>query len=333
MQATNIKNSLGVLALLIFLPSPSLGLDRIRVGLSSVSSIHGAMWVTEEKGIFKKHGIEGEVIVIGGGSSRGMSALIAGDIQFVAVSGDAVVNADLRGADVVMVASVMNRGIQRVMARPELKSPGDLRGKRVGVTRLGAASHLALGLMLKRWGISPSDLQLMQVGSSPAMIASLDKGGIDAAVLSIPSVFVAEEKGYRVLGDLADMDINYLYQILGSARSYLRANRDRTTRFIRAFVEGIAFFKKSKTESLEVLRKKLRMDPQGDKYLAKSYDLLASTYYDRVPYPSMQGVETVLDLVAKDNSKAKGADPKSFVDSSIVKELETSGFINALYEK
>lgn len=219
------------------------------------------------------------------------------------------------------------------MARPEIKTPGDLRGKRVGVTRLGAASHLALGLMLKTWGISPSDVQLMQVGSSPAMIASLDKGGLDAAVLSIPSVFVAEEKGYRVLGDLADLDIHYLYQILASTRSYLRANRDRATRFIRAFVEGIAFFKKSKAESLEVLRKKLRMDPQGEKYLAKSYDLLASTYYDRVPYPSIQGAETVLDLVAKDNPKAKGADPKSFVDSSIVKELDTSGFINALYEK
>lgn len=332
-MSRNIEHLLSVLALLILFPSSSLGLDRIRLGLSSVSSIHGAMWVTEEKGIFKKHGIEAEVIIIGGGSSRGMSALVAGNIQFVGVSGDAVVNADLRGADVVMVASVMNRGIQRVMARPEIKTPGDLRGKRVGVTRLGAASHLALGLMLKTWGISPSDVQLMQVGSSPAMIASLDKGGLDAAVLSIPSVFVAEEKGYRVLGDLADLDIHYLYQILASTRSYLRANRDRATRFIRAFVEGIAFFKKSKAESLEVLRKKLRMDPQGEKYLAKSYDLLASTYYDRVPYPSIQGAETVLDLVAKDNPKAKGADPKSFVDSSIVKELDTSGFINALYEK
>jgi ABC-type nitrate/sulfonate/bicarbonate transport system substrate-binding protein len=332
-MASNIERLLGVLALLILYPSPLLGLDRIRVGLSSVSSIHGAMWVTEEKGIFKKHGIEGEVIVIGGGSSRGMSALIAGDIQFVCVSGDAVVNADLRGADAIMVASVMNKGIQRIMARPELKSPTDLRGKRVGVTRLGAASHLALGLMLKMWGISPSDVHIMQVGSSPAMIASLDKGGIDAAVLSIPSVFVAEERGYRVLGDLADMDIYYLYQILASTRSYLRANRDRASRFIKAFVEGIAFFKKSKTESLEVLRKKLRIDPQGEKYLAKSYDLLASTYYDRAPYPSIQGVETVLDFVAKDNPKAKGADPKSFVDGSILKELDTSGFINALYEK
>jgi len=126
--------------------------------------------------------------------------------------------------------------------------------------------------------------------------------------------------------------VYYLHQILGSTRSYLRANRDRASRFTRAFVEGIAYFKKNKNESLEVLRKKLRIDPQGEKHLAKSYELLASSYYDRVPYPSMQGVETVLDFVAKDNPKAKGADPKSFVDSSIVRELDTSGFVKSLYE-
>jgi len=320
------------LALCSIYPSLSFGLDKVRVGLSSLSTLNGAVWVAEDKGIFKKHGIDPEVVVIGAGASRGVSTLISGEIQFVGAAGDAVINADLRGADVVIVASIVNKGVQRVMARPELKSPGDLKGKRVGVTRLGAASHLALGMMLRRWGMSPGDVNILQVGSSPAMVASLEKGGIDAAVLSIPSVFVAEDKGYRVLADLAEMDIHYLHQILGSTRSYLRANRDRASRFIRAFVEGIAYFKKNKNESLEVLRKKLRIDPQGEKHLAKSYELLASSYYDRVPYPSMQGVETVLDFVAKDNPKAKGADPKSFVDSSIVRELDTSGFIKSLYE-
>ncbi|MBI4528014.1 MAG: ABC transporter substrate-binding protein [Deltaproteobacteria bacterium] len=312
-------------------PPLLFGVERIRVGLSSMSSLHGAVWVAEEKGIFKKHGVEPEIIVIGGGASRGVSALIAGDIQFVSGSGDAAINASLRGADVVIVASVVNKGVQRVMARAELKTPGDLKGKRVGVTRFGAASHLALGLMLRRWGIGPSDVGVVQVGSSPAMVASLDKGGIDAAVLSIPPAFIAEEKGYRVLADLAQMDIYYLHQILGSTRSYLRANRDAAGRFIRAFVEGIAFFKKNKRESLEVLRKKLRTDSEGEKHLEKSYDLLASTYYENIPYPSMQGVETVLDFLAKDNPKARGADPKSFVEDNILKALDASGFIKALY--
>lgn len=217
------------------------------------------------------------------------------------------------------------------MVRPELKSPGDLRGKKIGITRFGTASHLVLQMMLRKWEMGPADVQTIQVGSSPAMIASLEKGGIDAAVLTIPSVFVAEERGYRVLADLADMDIYYLHTMIDTTRSYLRTNRDQATRFLKAFIEGIAYFKQHKQESIGVLRKKLRTDPEGERHLEKSYDLLASKYYDRVPYPSLQGVETVLEFLAKDSPKARNADPKAFIDASIVKEIETSGFIKALY--
>ncbi len=206
-----------ILALLFLLCSgffarSSFGLDKLRVGLSSVSALHGALWVAEEKGLFKKH-------------------------------------------------------------------------------------------------------------------------GIDAAVLTIPSVFIADERGLRVLADLADMDIYYLHTMMDTSRSFLRSNRDQALRFIKGFVEGIAFFKKNKRESIEVLKKKLRTDAKGEKYLEKSYDLLAGGYYESVPYPSMQGVETLLQFMEKENPKAKTADPKSFVDSSIVAELEASGFIKALYEK
>ena len=165
------------------------------------------------------------------------------------------------------------------------------------------------------------------------MIASLDKGGIDAAVLTMPSVFVAEEKGYSTLADLADMDIYYLHASISSTRRFLRGSRDQATRLMKGFVEGIAYFKTHKKESIEVLAKKLRSNPQGDKYIEKSYDLLAAKYYERVPYPSMRGVKTQLEFLGKDNPNARAADPESFVDSSIVKELDASGFIKALYEK
>ncbi len=333
MRETSMEFLLVCLGLLLFLSSPSPAADKIRIGLSAVSAMDGAVWVAEEKGIFKKHGIEPEVIVIGGGAGRGVSALIAGGVPFVTGAGGAVINASLGGADVVMVAAVQNKGAQRVMARPELKSPADLKGKRVGVTQFGGASHLVLQMMQRKWGIGPGEIQVVQLGSSPAMLASLDKGGIDAAILTLPSVFVAEERGYRVLADLADMDIYYLNTMLDSTRSYLRNHRDQATRFITAFVEGIAYFKKNKKESLEVLRKKLRVDSQGERYLEKSYDVYASKYYEAMPYPSLQGVETVLEFLGRENPKAKGADPKSFVDSSILKEIDASGFIKTLYEK
>lgn len=306
-------------------------LEKVRVGLSSISATHGALWVAEEKGLFKKYGLDPEVIIIGGGGARGVSALIAGDIQFVTAAGDSVISAGLRGADAVMIAGILNKGVQRVMTKPEIKTPADLIGKRVGVTRYGAASHLVLLMMLKKWGISPDKVRVLQVESSSAMVVNLEKGGIDAAVLTIPSNFVAEDKGYRVLADLGDMDIYYLNMMLDTTRQFLRTRRDTAVRFTKAFVEGIAYFKKNKNESVAVLKKKLRSDRAGEDFLARSYDVYASNQYERVPYPSIEGVKTVLEFLAQENPKARGADPNSFVDTSIIKELEASGFIRDLY--
>ncbi|MBI4529405.1 MAG: ABC transporter substrate-binding protein [Deltaproteobacteria bacterium] len=324
-----------ILAFFALYTSPAVSLDRVRIGSSSsgVSPNNGAIYAAELKGLFKKHGIEVEVIEIGGGAARGVSALVAGDIQFLGGGGAAAISAALKGADLMLVASVLNKGIQRVMARPDVKSPADLKGKKIGISRFGSASHTVLQIMLRRWDITPSEVQVIQVGSSPAMLTSLDKGWIDAAVLTVPSIFVAEDKGYRVLADLADLDIDYLHEAMVSKQSYLRSHRDQATRFIKGYIEGIAYFKRNKKESVEVLRRKLRMEPgREDRYLARMYDLYAGKYFDKVPYPSLKGVETVLEFLAKEEPKAKGADPKSFLDSSIVRELEASGFINSLYE-
>lgn len=324
-----LLSALGV----FFFSSASPAADKIRIGLSSMSAMHGAVWVAEDKGIFKKYGIEPELVVIGAGAAIGVSALIAGDVKFLAGAGDATIKASLRGADAVIMAAVQNKGAQRVVARPELKKPEDLRGKKIGVTRFGSASHLVLQMMLRKWGMSPGEIQVLQVGSSPSMLASLDAGGIDAAVLTIPSVFVAEDKGYRVLADLADMDIYYLNTMFNSTRNYIRIHRDQAKRVLTAFVEGIAYYKKHKKESLDVLRKKLRSDPAGERHLEKSYDLYASKFYEALPYPSLQGVETLLEFLGSETPAARTADPKSFLDTTILKELDSTGFVKALYEK
>src|SRR5207249_6541725 len=167
------------------------GQDKIRIGLSSVSALHGALWVAEQKGILRKHGIEAEVIVVGGAGTTGVSALLAGDIQYVSAAGDAIVNSSLRGGDTVMIASVINKGLQRIIVKPDIKTQADLKGKRVGVTRVGAVSHTVLLMILRRWGLTERDVQVVQLGSSPNMVASLEKGGIEGAVLTIPSMFVA----------------------------------------------------------------------------------------------------------------------------------------------
>jgi NitT/TauT family transport system substrate-binding protein len=307
--------------------------DKIRMGLSSVSALHSAMWVAEQKGLFRKHGIDTEIIVTGQGGAAGISALLANDIQLVASAGDALVAAALQGADTVMIAGVVNKGLQRIMVRPDIKTPAELKGKRVGVTRIGAVSHSVLLMILKRWNMSPTDVQVLQVGSSPNMLASMEKGGLDAAVITIPSMFVAEDRGYKVLLDLADTDIYYLQTMVATTRSYVKTHRDKAIRFLKGYLEGIAYFKQNRKESLEVVKKKLRLDANQERNLEKAFDLLNAKYYETMPYPSMRGVETVLGFVEKDNPKAKTSDPKSFVDESLLREIDQSGFTKMLYQK
>src|SRR4030095_12547211 len=117
-------------------PSKVVAADRLRIGLSSFTPINAALWIAEEKGLFKKHGIESEVILIGGASAGGVSSLIAGDVQFLGGGGGGVINAALGGADVIIVGSIVNKGVPRVVGPGDLKRPEDLRGKKIGITRL-----------------------------------------------------------------------------------------------------------------------------------------------------------------------------------------------------
>ncbi|MGH7833633.1 MAG: ABC transporter substrate-binding protein, partial [Candidatus Binatia bacterium] len=306
--------------------------DKLRVGLSSISATSGSLWVAEEKGLFKKHGIDPEVIIIGGGASRVVSSLIAGEIQFSVGGGDAVIRSSLKGADTVLVASPMKTGLQRLMVRPEIKSPADIKGKKVAITRFGSASHWVLQLFLRKWGMRTDDIQILQLGSSPAMLVSLEKGGIEGAVFTIPTFFVAEERGYRILADPAEMDIYYLQNSVDTTKSFLRNRRDLALRFVKGLCEGIAYFKKHRKESLGVLQKKLRIQSAQEKdikYLEASYNLLAAKFYNPAPYATPKAIETTLEFISGDEPKARGADPKMFVDESLVREIEASGFIKS----
>jgi len=332
MKQIGFTFSIAVLGLLL-IGSHGLAQDKVRMGLSSVSALHSAVWIAEQRGLFRKHGIDAEVVVVGQGGTAGIGAMLAGDIQMASSAGDSLVNAALRGGETVMVAGVVNKGLQRILTRADIKTPADLKGRKVGVTRIGAVSHSVLLMMLRRWNMNPADVQVLQVGSSPNMLASLDKGGIDGAVLTIPSMFVAEDRGYRVLVDLADTEIYYLQTMIATTRSYIKGNRDRVSRFLKGYLEGIAYFKQNKKDSLEVVKKKLRISTEHERNLERSFDLLSAKYYEQIPYPSLRGVETVLGFVEKDNPKAKGADPKSFVDDSLLREIEGSGFVKTLYQK
>jgi NitT/TauT family transport system substrate-binding protein len=324
-----------VAAVALWTIQPANAQERLRVGLSSVSATQGAMWVAEEKGLFKKYGIDPEVIVMGGGASRVVSSLLAGEIQFSVGGGDAVIRAALKGADTVLAVSPLKTGLQRLMVRSEIRTPADLKGKKIGVTRFGSASHWVLQLMLRKWNMRNDEVQILQLGSSPANLASLDNRAIDGAVLTLPTFFLAEERGYRLLADPVDLDIIYLQNSIDTTRGYLKRNRDQALRFVKGYCEGMAYFKKNRRDSIAVMQKKLRIQSAEEKdvkYLEMSYNLLATKFYNQIPYATPKAVETTLDFVGIEDPKAKGADAKLFLDESIVRELETSGFFKNLYE-
>ena len=305
-----------LMAVLVWLdPATVWSVDKIRIGMGAFSPTNSAIWVAEERGFFKKHGLEVEAIFIGGGAARSVNALLAGDIQFATAGGGGVLQSALRGADVVMIAANNNKGVHRILVRPEIDTPEAIKGKKIAITTFGSSSHQVLTMVLDVWKIRPDELQILQVGSSPTMLISMQKKLVDGAVLTDPSYFIAEDNGFRVIADLAKMNIHYLQNMMVSTRSYLRANRDQATRVLRAFVEAIAYFKKNKKDSVQIILKKMRMNPDQAKYAERTYDQYANTYFDRIPYPSPSGIKTVLESLVKENPKAKGADPSSFVDA------------------
>ncbi len=321
-----------IIANLIICSNPLFALDKIRIGMGAFSPTNSAIWVAEERGFFKKHGLEVEAIFIGGGAARSVNALLAGDIQFATAGGGPVISSILKGVDVVMIAALNNKGVHRLLVRHDIDTPEALKGKRIGITAFGTSSHSVLTILLNHWNMRQEDLNVLQIGSSPTMLISLQKKVIDGAVLTDPSYFIAEDNGFRALADLAKMNIHYLQSMLVSTRSYLRANRDQATRVMRAYVEAIAYFKRNKKESIRIILKKMRMEADQEKYAERTYEQYANIYFDRVPYPSPSGIKTVLDSIARETPKAKGADPTLFSDPSILKSLDDSGFIKSLYD-
>jgi hypothetical protein len=121
--------------------------------------------------------------------------------------------------------------------------------------------------------------------------------------------------------------------MIATTGNYIKSNRDRVSRFLKGYLEGVAYVKQNRKDSLEVVKKKLRIGAEQERNLERSMDLLSAKYYEEVPYPSMRGVETVIGFVERDNPKAKGADPRMFVDDSLLREIEASGFVKTLYQR
>jgi ABC-type nitrate/sulfonate/bicarbonate transport system substrate-binding protein len=240
------------------------------------------------------------------------------------------INANVTGADFTGLTATLNTFVFKIIASPELKKPEQLKGKKVGISRLGGASDFSIRYALAHWGLVPEkDVALIQVGGEPEEVLALQNKAVDAVILSEPFATAATRAGAVVLADLSQLGVKYTMHGFGTRKSFIQSNRDVVIRFMRAYLEGIYVFKTNKDVALNVLKKYTRMDDLS--LVQTSYDEMSQRLIRRVPYPDREGIQTIIDQLAKTRPQMKNLNPNDFIDPSILKEIEDSGFVKKLY--
>jgi len=242
----------------------------------------------------------------------------------------AVIQANIAGADLVMLAGPNHKPGQKLMVKPELKNPQDLKGKKLGVTRFGTSDDFLLRYILTRWGLQPDrEVSLIQMGGSQEILAGLASRSIDGGVLSSPLNLRARKLGFHMLVDLSAIGVDYQGAGVVTTRTYARDHPDIIRRYLKAYVEGLHRYKTDKEFSLNVLAKYSRTTERD--MLEETYQHYAVKVMPKVPYPTMEGIQLVLTEISSRNPKARDVSPASLVDTTYLKEIENSGFLKTLY--
>lgn len=321
----------GFLLLIPFVAaSASAQVARIKVGYSSIGVGQSLVWVAKEAGLFKENGLDVQLIFIGS-SSLLTQAVIAGDVPIAIMSGTAAIGSQLAGSDVIMAASTKKDPAQAfLVAAKGISQPAQLKGKKLAVSRLGASSDFILRLILKKLGLTPEkDVAIIQIGSSPVRMAALANGTADGTALTFEEMMVAKKMGFNVLLNLTELGVESLNSDVVTTRRYMRESRDVVQRFIKGMIKGVSFFAANKKFSMDVIARYTKSnDAEKIEY---GYDFAAKIFLKK-PYPPIKGIQLALEEIGERNPAARSANPEQFMDISIVRELDQSGYIDALYK-
>lgn len=304
-------------------------LEKMNIGYSAQAGAFAPIWITKEAGLFRKNGLDVSLIFIPGGPTAAAS-LLAGEVQTVAMAGPAVVSSHLSGSDLVMIAGIVNTFAFQVITVKSITKPEQLKGKRVGVNRFGTAPDIAARFALKRMGIDPSEVTILQLGEQSTRLAAMSAGQLDAAIVLPPITTIAQRQGMNVLLDMSELGAEYQITGLASSQSFINKNRPAALKLVKAFVEGIHFYKTRKKESMAIIAKYMRTDDM--EAVEATWDYFANKIVPRKPYPTAQGIKALLDLAAKERPEAAKVAPERFMNISLLKELDGSGFIDRLYK-
>lgn len=304
-------------------------LERMHVGYSAQAGAFAPIWITKEAGLFQKNGLDVNLIFIPGGPTAAAS-MLAGEVQAVAMAGPAVVSSNLAGTDLVMIAGIVNTFAFQIITVKNITTAQQLKGKRVGVNRFGTAPDIAARFALRRMGLNPAEVTILQLGEQSTRLAAMKAGQLDAAIVLPPITTIAQREGMNVLLDMSELGAEYQVTGLASSQSFIMRHRSSALKLMRAFVEGIYFYKTRKKESMAIIAKYMRTDDM--EAVGATWDYFANRIVPKKPYPSAQGIKALLELAAKERPEAAKVPPERMMNISLLKELDESGFIDRLYK-
>jgi ABC-type nitrate/sulfonate/bicarbonate transport system substrate-binding protein len=294
---------------------------RFLVSYGGTAGYQLPLWVNKELGFAKKYGVDLEIILIQAGSPN-IQALLGGSLQLTQTAASSAVLGAVRGAPVVIVATLENKLPIQLIARPEIKEPHQLRGKTIGINRFGGSNDAAVLMAIKAWKMDPKDITMLQTGGTAARMAALLGKKVDATVQSYPEIFQARKLGMNVLADLGEFGL-YTNTSNIVTRSYLQHNRAAVKGFIKGQIEAMHYVKTNKEGSIKILKKHLQIsDPEA---VEGTYEFFAKRL-PRTPRTELEGIKNILASI-----DAGQKNPADFVDMSLIDEIEREGFVQKLY--
>ncbi len=318
---------LGFLWLGVGIAHPASAAMRVRIGIAGLANDYIAVWVGKDLGRFREQGIDPEIITFSGGSAM-LQAMLAGELN-VAFVGGVFVQASLRGADLVTVATPIDTFPYQLVVKSSIQKPEQLRGKRLGISRFGSASELGLRMALKKIGVDPekSNVTIMQVGGQTDRFAALKSGVVDGTVFAAPFTGVASKLGFNVLLDMKKLGLPFPQQNIVARKSFIEKNAALIEALLKAYVAGIRDAKMEKEKTIQIMARYLRMDQVKDRELLEdAQNEVAVGLLRKKPYPSVDGMKVVLSQYSKEP-----IDPGRFIDDRFLIKIDKSGFIDSLY--
>lgn len=311
----------------------SAQLTKLNVGYSAISGDQLPAWVAKEAGIFQKNGLDVRLIFFTGGTTA-VLALVSGDVPISQVAGSGVINSALGGSDAVMVAGGVTSLNYWLMGRPDVKTPEQLKGGSVAISRFGSATDFIANFSLPRIGLTPGkDVAIVQIGSAPARMDATLAGRVHATVINPPASFIALKRGMNILADVAKLGLVVQHTGVATTRKFIKENPDIIRRYIKSQVEAVHRIYTDKETSIKTLNKYFGGNVERD-ILEKTWEgLLTEALLPKKQYPSIEGLKTVLAPLAEKDPKAKAAKPEQFADFTFIRELDQNGYIDSLYKK